>query len=443
VGDAVVLLEAGLETHQDLHCLGDGRFGDVDLLKAASERVILLEDPAVFLIGRRADAADLAVGEHRLDEVGGVHDAARGGTGADHGVDFVDEEDGAGLLLELRDDALQTLLEVAAVFGAGDERAHVERVDRAVRQHLGHFAFDDEAGESLGDRGLADARLAHVKGIVLAAAAENLDGALDLEFAADEGIDTPFLSETIQVGGEFLEGAAALGVTLDVGLRLLLVGLLLGNPGKAVGDVVHDIEPRHVLAVEQEHGVALLFAEDGDQHVGDAHFLLAARLHVEHRALQHALEAERRLHFPLLALFDTRGGLVDVILQLLLELGQIGTAGPEDLAYPGGVEDSQQQMLDGQVLVTRFPGLVEGIVETVFKLVGQHFQASSRVHISGCWWSRAYVVTCATLVSAISKVKTPHTPLPFVWTSSMMRVAVGRSRLKNFSRTSTTNSIGV
>jgi hypothetical protein len=30
-------------------------------------------------------------------------------------------------------------------------------------------------------------------------------------------------------------------------------------------------------------------------------------------------------------------------------------------------------MLDGQILVTRLPGLVEGIVQTIFKLVGQHF----------------------------------------------------------------------
>ena len=48
---------------------------------------------------------------------------------------------------------------------------------------------------------------------------------------------------------------------------------------------------------------------------------------MEHRALQHALKAERRLHFPFLALLDTRRRLLDVILELLLELGQIGAAG--------------------------------------------------------------------------------------------------------------------
>ena len=44
-------------------------------------------------------------------------------------------------------------------------------------------------------------------------------------------------------------------------------------------------------SAEQVGGVRVLLAEDRDQHVGDRDFLLAARLHVEHRALQHALEA--------------------------------------------------------------------------------------------------------------------------------------------------------
>ena len=182
-----------LQAHQDLDGLGHRGLDHVDLLEAPRERVILLEDAAVFLVGGRADAADLAVGEHRLDEVGGIHDAAGGGAGADHGVDLVDEQDRAGLLLQLRDHRLQALLEVAAVLGAGDQRAHVERVDGAVGQHLGHLALDDQARQPFGDRGLADAGLADVQRIVLAAAAQDLDGALDLELAADQRIDAPFL----------------------------------------------------------------------------------------------------------------------------------------------------------------------------------------------------------------------------------------------------------
>ncbi len=98
-----------------------------------------------------------------------------------------------GLLLQLGDHRFQALLEIAAVLGAGDQRAHVERVDGAVGEHLGHLALDDQARQPFGDRGLADAGLADVQRIVLAAAAQDLDGALDLELAADQRIDAPFL----------------------------------------------------------------------------------------------------------------------------------------------------------------------------------------------------------------------------------------------------------
>ena len=221
VRHAVVLLEARLEAHEDVDGLGHRRLDHVDLLEAARQRVILLEDAAVFLVGGRADAAQLAVGEHRLDEVGRVHDAARGRTRADHGVDLVDEQDGAGLLLELGDHALEALLEVAAVLGAGDQRAHVERVDGAVGQHVGDLALDDHAREAFGNRRLADAGLADVQRIVLAPAAQDLDGALHLERAADQRIDLAVLGQLVEVGGVLVERAAAVAVAIASRCRLL------------------------------------------------------------------------------------------------------------------------------------------------------------------------------------------------------------------------------
>ena len=134
-----------------------------------------------------------------------------------------------------------------------------------------------------------------------------------------------------------------------------------------------------MLAVEQEHRVALLLAEDRHQHVADADLFLAARLHMKHGALQHALEAERRLHLALLALLQARGRLLDVILQLLLELAQISATGTQHFAHLGRVEDREQQVLDGKVLVTRLAGLVERVVQTVFELVGQHLSEPFRL----------------------------------------------------------------
>ena len=64
-------------------------------------------------------------------------------------------------------------------------------------------------------------------------------------------------------------------------------------------DIVDDIEARDVLLAQQERRMRLLFAEDGDEHIGHAHFLATAGLHMEHSPLQHPLEPQRRLHFAL------------------------------------------------------------------------------------------------------------------------------------------------
>src|SRR6185295_16960195 len=59
VADTVVLLEARAQPTQDLDRFGNRRLDDIDLLEAARERMVLLEDAAVLLVGRRADAAQL------------------------------------------------------------------------------------------------------------------------------------------------------------------------------------------------------------------------------------------------------------------------------------------------------------------------------------------------------------------------------------------------
>jgi hypothetical protein len=95
-------------------------------------------------------------------------------------VDLVDEEDRVRELLELGHDRLQPLLEIAAVAGAGEQRAHVERVNDGGLEHLGNVALDDLAREALGDRGLPDAGIADVERVVLRPAAQDLHRAVDL-----------------------------------------------------------------------------------------------------------------------------------------------------------------------------------------------------------------------------------------------------------------------
>ena len=147
------------------------RLADVDRLEAALERGVLLDVLLVLVERGRADGAQLAAGEHRLEQVGRV-DRALGGAGADDRVQLVHEQDDLALGVgDLLQDRLQALLELAAVLRAGQQGADVEADDLAVAQGLGDVAADDALREALDDRGLADAGLADQDGVVLGAAA--------------------------------------------------------------------------------------------------------------------------------------------------------------------------------------------------------------------------------------------------------------------------------
>ena len=115
---------------------------------------------AVFLVGGRTDAAQRAGGERRLEQIGSVHRAAGSGAGADHGVDLVDEHDGAGIGFQLLDHLLEPFLEIAAVARAGEQRAHVEGKHGCAVEHVRHLAMHDAARQPFSDRSLADTGVA-------------------------------------------------------------------------------------------------------------------------------------------------------------------------------------------------------------------------------------------------------------------------------------------
>ncbi len=316
-------------------------------------------------------------------------------------VDLVDEEDRVGVVDQLLQDRLQALLEVAAILGAGEERAHVERVHLALGEDLGHLVVDDALGEALGDGGLADAGFAHQERVVLAPAAEDLHDTLELRLAADERVDLAVDGELVQVLREALERAAGLRLgRLGLALAFLARARRLRRLGDAVRDVVHHVQARDALLVEEVDGVGILLAVDGDQHVGAGHFLLPGRLHVKDRALDDALESERGLRVDLAGAGDGRGVLHHEVRKGFLQLVDLRRAGLQDFGRGRVVAQGEQQMLHGDELVALLAGLDEGHVQTDFQLLGNH--VSSIAHCSGCWCSREYAVTCSTLLEATS-----------------------------------------
>jgi hypothetical protein len=156
----------------------------------------------------------LAASERGLEHVAGI-DRAFGLAGADHCVQLVNEHDGAALVGgDVLQHRLESLFELAAILGAGEQHGHVERKDAFVLERLGNFAIDDALREPLDDRGLAHARLADQHRVVLGTALENLDGAADFVVAADDRVELALARALGEIDGVFLECFA-----LPFGLR--------------------------------------------------------------------------------------------------------------------------------------------------------------------------------------------------------------------------------
>ena len=85
------------------------------------------ENGAVFVIGSGADTAQMAFGEGGFEQVGGIHGAAGGAACADDGVDFVDKQDGMLDFGQLFEHGFDAGFKITTIFGAGQERAHIQR----------------------------------------------------------------------------------------------------------------------------------------------------------------------------------------------------------------------------------------------------------------------------------------------------------------------------
>ncbi|MCY1171418.1 hypothetical protein D9M73_115280 [compost metagenome] len=357
VFDLVMLLERRTQPGQDLDGILDRRLVDVDLLEAPQQRAVLLEMVAELLIRRRTDAADRPARQSRLEQVGRIHRAAAGGTSADHGVDLIDKQDRVRQLFKLVDDGLQPLLKITAIARAGEQRAHVERIDDRGQQHLGHFALDDLARQPLGNRGLAHAGIAHIKRVVLGTAAQDLHGAIDLGPAPDQRIDLALLGLLVEIDAELLERAFALALFALLWRFFLIDALWRGGfrcrcaLADAVADEADRIETAHILLLQEIDGVAFALAEQGDQHIRAGHFIAAGGLHMQDRALDDALEARggrgvgggidlQRLKFGIEIMFDGRS-----------QLSGVHAAGLHHLRRMFVVDQGEQQMLERGIFV--------------------------------------------------------------------------------------------
>ena len=240
---------------------------DLDRLEAALEGGVLLEVLAVLVEGGRADGLQLATGQHRLEDGGGVDGAFRR-AGTDERVDLVDEQHDVATGADLLEHLLQALLEVTAVAAPGDQGTEVEGVELLAGQGLGDLVGHDPLGQPLDDGRLAHARLADQHGVVLGAAGQDLHDPLDLLLTTDDRVELAVPCQLREIAAELVENRRSRRVVARRG-TLARTDRLLALIAR------HELD--HLLAHAAEVGA------EADQNGGGDAFALA------HQTEQHVL----------------------------------------------------------------------------------------------------------------------------------------------------------
>ena len=368
--DAVVRLVAVAQAAEDLQRLGLARRLDDDRLEPALQGAVLLDVLAVLVEGGGADALDLAAGQGRLEDVGGV-DRPLGTAGADEGVQLVDEQDRVLGAADLVHDGLDPLLELAAVLGAGDHHGEVEHDDPPVAEQLGDVAVDDHLGQALDDRRLADARLAQEDRVVLGAAREDLDHPLDFILAADDRVQLALPGQVGQVAAERVQGRGLGLIAFCRGAAFALAA--------SVHPVTEQVE--HLLAhffqlqiqVHQHlGGHALLLAQQPEQEVFGPHVIVVQVARFLDGILDDLLGPRGLGQLPHR---DHVGAGLDDLLDLVADLPQVDVQVLQDVRGDAAalLDQAEQDVFGADVLVVESLGLLVGQLHHLAGTVGEAF----------------------------------------------------------------------
>ena len=211
--DAVVHFVAFLQTAQNGDGRFDRRFFDHHLLETTLEGSVFFDVLAVFIQRGGADAVQFATRQRGLQHIPCVH-GTFGFTSANHGVDFVDEENdlaffGGNILKH----GFQALFELTPVFSTRQQRGHIQRQHLLALEGFRHFFVDDALGQPFNNSRLTDTGFTDENRVVLAATLQDLDRTADFVVTTDHRVELTQTGALGEVEAIFLEGfALAFGV---------------------------------------------------------------------------------------------------------------------------------------------------------------------------------------------------------------------------------------
>src|SRR5258708_24460174 len=211
-----------------------------------------------------------------------------------------------GNLIERCEHTLESLLELAAVFRARQNRTHIERVDMRGLKRLGNLAQMDLQRQPFGDGRFPHAWLTNIDRIIFAPAAKNLNRSLQFGSTSDQRIN-------LAGGGTFDQVHRKRLQRITRRLRTISTVLLTFSGSEGLGifrdfrdamrDVIEYIKPLDALLSQQVDSVRTLDVKECFEDMSAVNLLALARFGLEQRILQHALKHDCRFrYFDVLAL---------------------------------------------------------------------------------------------------------------------------------------------
>ena len=240
-----------------------GRLVHRDRLKAPFQGPVLFHVLTILVQRGCPDAVQLATGQHRFQQIGGVHSALRRAC-AHHRMQLVNKQHHLALgLLDFFEHGFEPLLKLTPKFCAGNQRAHIQDDHPAVLQTFRHIAADDALRQPFHNGGLAHTRVTDQHRIVLGATRQHLYDPTDFIVPANHRV------KLAQAGG--LRQVPAIAFQGLIGALRVLIG--------------HTLVAAHLLkrrkqafpaqaVVTQQPARCALVVEHGEEQMLNAHVVV-------------------------------------------------------------------------------------------------------------------------------------------------------------------------